>query len=91
MTKAKLKIINESGLHARPAADFVKAATGFKADITIRSLATGDEASAKSIVKVLMLGLGRGSEVELSAEGPDEAEAIAALTALFEAGFGEGA
>lgn len=90
MVKKSTVIVNKTGLHARPAAEFVQAASKFRADITIRR--TGgeeDEANAKSIIFLLSLGLCQGDAVELKAEGEDEQEAVDALTALIDTGFGE--
>ncbi|HEY5903185.1 MAG TPA: HPr family phosphocarrier protein [Anaerolineales bacterium] len=88
MEKIILKVINEVGLHARPAADFVRTAGQFKSKIEARNLTTGSPAAdAKSILSVLMLGVERGHEIELTAQGEDEAEAVQALRALIESDF----
>ncbi len=85
------KVINKSGLHARPASDFVSAAKGYESKITIRKTAESeDEAvNAKSIVMLLSLGVCKDEEVELCAKGDDEQQAVDALCALIETGFGE--
>ncbi len=83
-------IINETGLHARPASDFTRAAAAFESEITIRRLDDADRlANAKSTVHLLTLGLNKGSEVEISAEGPDAEAAVEALVSLIESGFAE--
>ena len=83
-------ITNKTGLHARPAADFVGAAGKFQSRIRIKNVADEDEsANAKSIVLLLSMSLTKGTEVEISASGPDEKEAVDALIALIESGFGE--
>lgn len=83
-------IINETGLHARPASDFTRSAAAFESEITIRRLDNADRlANAKSTVHLLTLGLNKGSEVEISAEGPDAEAAVDALVGLIEAGFAE--
>lgn len=82
-------IINESGLHARPASDFIKTANRFTSKISIRKTDSGDACNAKSIVFLLAMGLARGMEVEISAEGADEAQAVDALIELIESGCGE--
>jgi phosphocarrier protein len=80
-------ILNSLGLHARAAAKFVHTAGGFQAHIRV---ARGDrEVDGKSIMGLLLLAAGRGSEVRISADGPDEREALAALCALIERGFDE--
>ena len=90
MYKKKIKIVNPTGLHARPASDFVATAKKFTSKIKIKDL-TADEkpANAKSILTVLALGLAKGTEAEITAEGEDEEQAVESLAALIESGFGE--
>jgi phosphocarrier protein HPr len=80
-------IVNPLGLHARPAAQVVKLATGFTSNIEIEK----DDMSvnAKSIMGVMMLAAECGSVIRLKADGPDAEAAIEALAALVAAGFGE--
>jgi phosphotransferase system HPr (HPr) family protein len=88
MEHLRLQITNEVGLHARPAAVFVNAANSFTSAIQIRNVTMGsDWADAKSILSLLVLGVEQGHEVELTAEGADEAEAIAALGELIRSNF----
>lgn len=83
-------IINATGLHARPASEFVAKAASFKSNITIKKIGTEKKpVNAKSIVILLTLGLAKGSEIEISADGADEKEAVDALVALIDSGFGE--
>lgn len=82
-------IVNETGLHARPASDFVRAASQFKSDITIQREGNGTAVNAKSIIFLLSQGLAKGTPVILSAEGEDEQEAVDTLAALIDSGFGE--
>lgn len=89
MYSREVTIKNPSGLHARPAAEFVKAAIGCAAKVTIRNLAGGEAVSAKSIVRLLGLGLAQGCVAEIAAEGEDEQQAVERLVALVEGGFGE--
>lgn len=89
MVKKKVTITNTSGLHARPAGRFVNKAKEFSANITLRRAGGDRTANAKSIVLLLTLGLGQGSEVEICAEGPDEARAVEALAAYIEQGLDE--
>jgi len=77
------ELVNASGLHARPAAEFVRLASTFDAQITINGV------DAKSLLRIMSLGLGRGKTVGLAATGPDARAAIDALTALIDSGFGE--
>jgi phosphocarrier protein HPr len=80
MTSNDVTLQDEAGLHARPAAQFVKMANRFSSTITVQA---GDKtANAKSIMKVLQLGARKGATITISAEGADEAEAVAALSAL---------
>ena len=90
MVTRQTVIVNPTGLHARPAADFVIKAKAFSASVTICNLDTGGgPVSAKSILRLLGEGFCRGTRVELIADGPDEQAALDALTALIESGFGE--
>ena len=71
------------GLHARPAAQFVKAAKQFSSDIVV---AKGDrEANAKSSLKIMTLGAKKGDSIVIRAEGDDAQEAVDALTELISA------
>jgi phosphotransferase system HPr (HPr) family protein len=86
----ELDVRNPSGLHARPAAVFVRAACRFRSDIRVANLTTGSaEQTAKSIIGVLGLGVSRGHRIRLRIEGEDEVEAAAALGDAIEAGLEE--
>jgi phosphocarrier protein HPr len=87
MKNVQLVIVNKSGLHARPASEFVKKAASFQSNITIQF--NGKKINAKSIIAVLAGGLMAGSQIELSADGVDEAQAIIDLSALINSKFGE--
>ena len=87
MTSRDAVVPNALGLHARAAAKFVHAATKFESRIRVRR--DGRTVDGKSIMGVLLLAAGRGVSIEISAEGPDEAEAVDALAALVLSGFGE--
>ncbi|OQX55326.1 MAG: phosphocarrier protein HPr [Candidatus Cloacimonas sp. 4484_209] len=80
MVKRVLTIENKLGLHARPASLFVKTAGQFESDITIEK--DGVEVNGKSIMGIMMLAAEQGSEIILTAKGPDEKEAIDALVQL---------
>ncbi|MCL2227118.1 MAG: HPr family phosphocarrier protein [Oscillospiraceae bacterium] len=85
-----VKLINATGLHARPASLFVAKAKNYRSQIALKNLRTGREApNAKSIVILLTLAISCGTEVEISAEGPDEVEAVDALATFIESGCGE--
>lgn len=85
MQQATLKVVHESGLHARPADVFVRTAKLFRSNITIFN--GPKKANAKSILEVILLGANQGSEIAVQCDGPDEAEALAALRALVDANF----
>lgn len=82
-----VQIVNRAGMHARPAAEFVKTAGRFKADITVEK--DGLEVNGKSIMGVLMLAAEQGSWLRLVACGHDAAEALEALGDLVGRGFEE--
>ena len=82
-----LSIANKRGLHARAAAKFVRTAGQF--DANVRVSFKGQEVSGLSIMGLMMLAAGIGSEIELSCSGRQAAEALAALSALIEGKFGE--
>ena len=79
MAELRLQVIDPSGLHARPAARFVQAASRFQSRIVIRH--DGREADAKSLIALLGLTIRPSSEITLAAVGPDADEALAALAA----------
>ncbi|MBV9734379.1 MAG: HPr family phosphocarrier protein [Acidisphaera sp.] len=80
-------VCNRRGLHARAAAKFVTMAERFGASVDVAR--DGQVVSARSIMGLMMLGAGKGSEIELRAEGWDAHEALDALARLIEAGFDE--
>lgn len=82
-------VINETGLHARPASDFMRAAMKFRSNIQIGPAGGTPRVNAKSILMILGLGIRKGAEVEISAEGEDQKEAVDSLVELIESGFGE--
>lgn len=87
--EAKVEVVNPLGLHARAAAQLVRLAGTFKSQIRLTRLDNAIEADAKSILSVLTLAAGRGTELILSVEGADEKEAFNAVRKLFADGFGE--
>ncbi len=90
MKRLEITVTNKVGLHARPAADFVKTAGKFKSKINVKNLTEeSDTVNAKSILKVLTIGVAENHQVEITAEGEDEEAAIAALEALIQSNFGE--
>jgi phosphocarrier protein HPr len=87
MVEREVVIENKLGLHARPAAEFVKIAAKFNSEITI--CRDDLEVNGKSIMGVMMLAAEHGSTITLRAEGPDEEEAVQALTDLIRNRFRE--
>jgi phosphotransferase system HPr (HPr) family protein len=84
MTEKKIIVTIKQGLHARPATEFVKKATPFNCEITIAK--NGKSANAKSIMGLMSLAVAQGEEIVLTADGPDEQEAIAALEQILTQG-----
>jgi phosphocarrier protein len=80
-------ICNAKGLHARASAKFVQTANRFKAKITVTK--DGQTVTGTSIMGLMMLAAGRGSELEVAAEGPDAADAMIAICELIANKFGE--
>ena len=90
MITQKMIVTNKVGLHARPAANFVKTAAQFRADIRVRNLThPSDWVTAKSILRVLALGVQQNHEIEVSAEGEDAQHALDTITSLIQSNFGE--
>jgi phosphocarrier protein HPr len=87
MAERSVQIVNKHGLHARPAAEIVKAASRFKSDITISR--DDLEVNGKSIMGVMMLAAEYGASITLRATGPDADDALEALAALVASRFGE--
>ena len=80
-------IVNSLGMHARPAAMVVQTANRFRSEILFEK--DGLQINAKSIMGVLTLAAGKGSQVVVACEGEDAEAALAALAKVFESGFGE--
>ena len=87
MTSQSVVVVNQLGMHARAAAKFVHLATRFRSHVRVARDAR--EMDGKSIMGILLLAAARGSKLTISADGADEHDAVAALTALVESGFGE--
>lgn len=81
------RIVNRLGLHARPAAEFVKLAGRFESEIWVEK--DGLEVNGKSIMGVMMLAAEAGSQIRIRALGPDADAAMTALLGLIRNGFGE--
>ncbi|MDQ7820194.1 MAG: HPr family phosphocarrier protein [Armatimonadota bacterium] len=88
MKRLRLTVVNEVGLHARPAAVFVSEAARFASRIRVRNATTDSGwVDAKSILSVLTLGVEQNHEIEIAVEGPDEDQAAAALERLVASDF----
>jgi phosphocarrier protein HPr len=88
MISENITIINKLGLHARAASKLVCKASGFESDVFIDK--QGNRVNAKSIMGVMMLAVGKGTEIEIIAHGSDEKQALDTLEALVLDRFGEG-
>ncbi len=87
MANATVKIVNKMGLHARPSAALTQVASKFKSEFWIT--AKGRRVNGKSIMGVMMLAAGRGTEMQLETIGEDDQLSIDAISALINSGFGE--
>jgi len=87
MKSITVPIVNKLGLHARASAKFVTLASQYKCDVTLGR--NGQRANGKSIMGIMMLAAGKGTEVELIVDGEDEDAALHALTGLIAERFGE--
>jgi phosphocarrier protein HPr len=83
----ELTIVNRLGLHARPAAMFVRIASRHRADIWVAK--EGEEVNGKSIMGLMMLAAGQGSKLHIRCDGPDADKAMEELEELIKAGFNE--
>lgn len=83
----ELTIKNRNGLHARPAALFVKTASRFQGEVWVEK--DGERVNGKSIMGLMMLAAGQGSVLRVSAEGADTSEILAQLEKLVDSKFGE--
>ncbi len=90
MITRSVVISNKSGLHARPASEFVSLAKEYKSRVWIKVLPDSmEEIDAKSILQILTSGLVAGTCISISAEGPDEIDAVNSLVELVANRFGE--
>lgn len=88
MIKTRTTISNKLGLHARASAKLTKLAGAFRSEVHLSR--GGRRVNAKSIMGVMMLAAGQGSEIEVEAQGDDQDAAARAIVALIEDKFGEG-
>jgi phosphocarrier protein len=85
--RAVAEITNQKGLHARASAKFVETVAKYAAEVTVRK--DGSSVSGRSIMGLMMLGAGKGSVIELIAEGPDAKAVMGDLLGLIRAKFHE--
>lgn len=89
----EIVVDNSMGLHARPAAQLVRIASGFDATMSVEKLdeegEEGEEADCRSVLSLLMLAAGKGTRLLLRASGPQAEEAFRAAVEFFESKFGE--
>ena len=88
MQQREVEIVNKLGLHARASAKLTQLAAKYQCDVAMAR--NNRKVNAKSIMGVMMLAAGKGAKVTLETDGPDEAEAMAAIEALIADCFGEG-
>ncbi len=85
MVTKELTVINDSGIHARPAALIVETATKFQCNVIF--IKDGMRANAKSIMNIMLLAAEPGAVIRVETEGPDENEALEAIESLFNSKF----
>ena len=87
MLTRSIQVKNSVGLHARPATYFIQEANKYRSSISVNK--DSRKVNAKSLLGVLSLGVVQGMNIEIEADGSDEADALEALTKLIESGFAE--
>lgn len=87
MITKKLTIVNKLGIHARPAAQFVRTASRHDAEVTVEI--DNETVDGKSIMGLMMLAVGWGAEITVTANGADEEKCLSELEALVASKFGE--
>jgi phosphotransferase system HPr (HPr) family protein len=90
LTEARFVVAHSAGLHARPAAMFVKTCNSFPCDIKVQNVTNNSiVVNAKSVLSVLILGVDQGHEILVTADGKQEQEALAAIKKLIDSNFGD--
>lgn len=90
MQSREITLKNPSGLHARPATVFVRAAGGLRSSVRVRNLdRPGPDVDGKSILEVLTLGVSKGDRISLMLQGEDEDTGLRELSSLIESGLGD--
>ena len=88
MQERKLTIVNRLGLHARAAVKLVSLSSKYVSNVVI--VANGRRANGRQLIAILLLSASMGASISTETTGPDEREAMAAVTRLISNGFGEG-
>jgi phosphocarrier protein len=88
MQQRKLKIVNRLGLHARAAVKLVSVCSRYVSNVFV--VVNGRRANARHLIAIMLLAASMGAAISIETEGPDEVEAMAAVTRLVNDGFGEG-
>jgi phosphocarrier protein len=88
MQEREIKIMNRLGLHARAAVKLVSLSSKYVSSVVL--VVNGRRANARHLIAVLLLSAGMGAQVSIRTSGPDEVEAMSAVTRLINNGFGEG-
>jgi phosphocarrier protein len=88
MLSKVVTVINEEGLHMRPAGDLAKAVAAHK-DSTVILKANGKDIKAKAVMQIMAAGLKKGTEVEIVVDGGNEQAVLDEIAGMFENGFGE--
>ncbi|MHC4080069.1 MAG: HPr family phosphocarrier protein [Planctomycetota bacterium] len=86
---AVVTVVNKLGLHARPATLFAETASKFESDIAVRRTDQNESVIGKSVMQMMLLAGTKGTRIEITADGPDAKQAVAALVDLVESGFQE--
>lgn len=87
MYSKNIIVENNTGLHTRPAAVFAQTAARFKSNVTVRK--EDKSGNAKSILSIMKLGINKGTEITIEADGEDEVESVNTLVELIKTRFGE--
>lgn len=87
MLEKELTIVNKNGMHARPAAQFVKLASQFKCEVWVEK--DDEQVNGKSIMGLMMLAAAKGEKIKVSTDGADSEAAMSAIEGLVASGFGD--
>lgn len=88
MVSKKVTVVNEQGMHMRPAGVLAKAAAAYK-ECKVTLTVNGKDINAKAVMQIMAAGIKRDTEVEIACDGEGEKDALDEIAAMFENGFGE--